>query len=190
LGLASNYLQYSGSPSDSMGTGSILNLGFLYELTLSDVMGEAPGRLPEVRLNVFGLLADASLDLPANSKITLKSIKQFKYGADVTVQALDWLALMIRGDTVNYDLDHPGFIFSAITSRLTICSHYLSTEHIYLQFSRYVYGDMMVLAGTWPTDKGGSGWPLVAGAGVVQGGTYFGKKPDENVIKLQATVAF
>jgi len=108
----------------------------------------------------------------------------------VTVQALTWFAFMLRGDTVNYDMDHPGFIFSAITGRLVFCSHFLSGESIYLQYSRYIYGDRMVLNGVWPVASGGSGWPLVAGANVVQEGPYSGMKPDENVIKLQATVAF
>jgi len=43
----------------------------------------------------------------------------------------------------------------------------------------------MVLAGQWPW-----GAPMVAGSDVIQGGTYNGWKPDMDVIKLQATVAF
>ena len=95
---------------------------------------------------------------------------------------------MLRFDTVNYDLDHAGYIYSAITSRLAFSSHFLSGESIYLQYSRYIYGNKMVLAGNWPW-----GSPLVAGSDVLQNygnPSYFGKKPDENVIKLQATVAF
>jgi hypothetical protein len=187
-GIATNYMALTNSISDSAGTGSMFNLGFLYENTLSNMLGKAPGSVPDVRLNVFGLLANASLDLPTGSKTTQNSIKQFKYGADVTVQAVSWLALMLRGDTVNYDLDHPGFIFSAITSRLAFSSHFLSGESIYLQYSRYIYGDKMVLAGNWPW-----GSPLVAGTDVLQNygnPSYFGKTPDANVIKLQATIAF
>ena len=187
FGIATNYLAYSGSPSDSTGTGSMFNVGFLYENTLSNILGEAPG-MHDVRLNIFGLLANASLELPGGSQLTQKSIKQFKYGADVTGQALSWLALILRFDTVNYDLDHAGFIYSAITSRLAFSSHFLSGESIYLQYSRYIYGDKMVLAGNWPW-----GSPLVAGTDVLQNygnPSYFGKKPDENVVKLQATIAF
>jgi len=186
LGIATNYMAYSNSPANSTGTGSMFNLGFLYENTLSNVQGKAPGEVAhDVKLNVFGLLANASLDLPAGSSLTQDHIKQFKYGADVTVQALSWLSFMLRGDTVNYDLDHPGYIFSAITPRLTVFSHFLSSESIYLQYSRYIYGDNMVLAGKWPW-----GSPLVAGTDVIQGGTYSNQKPDMDVIKLQATVAF
>jgi len=186
LGIATNYLAYSNSPENSTGTGSMVNVGFLYENSLSSFLGKAPGELAhDVKLNIFGLMTNASLDLPASTSLTQKSIKQFKYGADLTVQALNWLGVMLRGDTVNYDLDNPGLIFSAITTRLSVSSHFLSSESIYLQYSRYIYGDRFLLAGQWPW-----GTPLVAGSDVIQSGPYSGKKPDMDVIKLQASVAF
>jgi hypothetical protein len=43
----------------------------------------------------------------------------------------------------------------SITPRVVVSSHFLSTERIYLQYSRYFYGGKMVLAGTWP---GASRW--------------------------------
>lgn len=184
-GIATNYLGLSNAVSASTGSGSMLNLGFLYENSLSNVLGQVPGSLPDVKVSGFGLLAKVSRDLPSGSPVGDK-LTQFKYGADATLQALTWLGVMLRYDTVNYDLDNPGYIFSAITSRLTIASHYLSGERIYLQFSRYRYGDKMVLAGDWP-------WgavPLVAGTHEIQGGHYGGKKPDENVVKLQAEIVF
>jgi hypothetical protein len=184
-GFGANYLAWDQSPINSTASGSSLNLGFLYENTLSNILGKTPGVTPEVTLNVFGLLANASLDLPDGSAIPQDSIKQFKYGADLELQALDWLGIMLRYDTVNYDLDNPGFIFSAITPRLTFSSHFLSGESIYIQYSRYRYGDLMVLAGRWPW-----GLPLVAGSDIIQGGSYAGHKPDLDVVKLQANVAF
>ncbi|HET7545676.1 MAG TPA: hypothetical protein VFK05_37670, partial [Polyangiaceae bacterium] len=191
LGIATNYLGWSNTPASSTGTGSLFNLGFMYDNSLSSVLGRAPEHLPDVKLSVFGLLANASLDLPVGGMfnptyVNRPSIKQFKFGADVTVQALDWLGIMLRGDSVNYDLDNPGYIFSAITARLIVSSHFLSSESIYLQYSRYKYGDNMMLAQQWPW-----GPPLVAGTDVIQGnGGYSGKPPDMDVIKLQATVAF
>jgi len=104
---------------------------------------------------------------------------------DLTVQALPWLGFMLRYDTVNYDVDHPGYIFATITPRAIISSHFLSSERIYVQYSRYIYGDRMVLAAKWPW-----GTPLVAGSDVLQQGPYAQKTPDENVVKLQADVVF
>lgn len=185
-GLATNYLGWSGSLRDSNGSGSMRNLGFLYENTLSGIQGKEPySDLPEVKLNVFGLFADTTLDLPEGSLITHDRIGQFKYGADVEVQPLDWLSVMLRWDEVNYDLGSPGYVFSAITPRLTFSSHFLSGESIYIQYSRYRYGDRMVLAGQWPW-----GTQLVAGSNTVQGGPYAGDKPDMDVVKLQASIAF
>lgn len=185
-GLATNYLGWSGSLADSTGSGSMFNVGFLYENTLSSVLGQPRGSAkPEVTLNVFGLFTDITLDLPDGSVITQDRIGQFKYGADVEVQALDWLGIMLRWDEVNYNISHPGYIFSAISPRLTVSSHFLSGESIYLQYSRYSYGDAMLLAGKWPW-----GTPLVAGSDIIQGGPYSGQKPDMDVVRLQASVSF
>lgn len=103
----------------------------------------------------------------------------------MTVQAFDWLAFMLRYDVVNLDLDHPAYIYNVITPRVVFSSHFLSGESIYVQYSRYTYGDKMVLAGTWPW-----GAALVQGNDVLQGGPYAGAKPDMDVVKLEATVAF
>jgi hypothetical protein len=190
-GIASNYMAWTNNPPDSTGTGSMLNLGFLYENSLTSILDKPRGSvMPDLTLNVFGLLANASLDLPSpylptGPVITQDRIKQFKYGADLTLQTLNWLGFMGRFDQVNYDLDHPGHLFSAITARVIFSSHLLSTESIYIQYSRYRYGDNMVLNQSWPW-----GTPLVAGSNILQGGPYSGQKPDMDVIKLQATVAF
>ena len=185
-GLANNYLAWTGSLSDSTGSGSIFNLGVLYENTLSSLLGEAPGtEMPEVTLNVFGLFADVTLDLPEGSVISQDRLGQLKYGADLELQALDWLAFMLRWDEVDYNMDHGGYAFSAISPRVTFSSHFLSGESLYIQYSRYRYGDEMTLAGQWPW-----GTPLVAGSNITQGGSYAGDKPDMDVVKLQAEVSF
>ncbi len=184
-GIAANYMAWNNNPPDSTGTGSMLNLGFLYENTLSSILDQPAGSLPEVTLNVFGLMANASLDLPTGTTISQDSIKQLKYGADLTFQPLSWLGLMARYDQVNYDLDHTGYVFSAITPRLIFSSHFLSSESIYIQYSRYRYGDKMVLNGQWPW-----GTELVAGNGIIQHGPYSGTKPDMDVFKIQASASF
>jgi hypothetical protein len=190
-GIATNYMAYTGSPPDSTGSGSMTNLGFLYENTLSGIQGNAPGGVPEVTVSVFGLLADSKLNLPTGS--TLKQypilaqneIKQFKYGVDATLQAATWFAFMLRFDGVNYAVGNPGYVFAAFTPRVTFSSHFLSSERIYLQYSRYFYGDNFKLNQQWPWTA-----PLVAGASVLQQGPYSGMTPDQNVVKLQAEIAF
>lgn len=184
-GVAANYLAWTGSPADSTGSGSLLNLGFLYENTLANVLGHSEGSAPALKFSAFGLLVDATLDLPEGSTIQQNKIRQFKSGADLEYNPWKWVGLMLRFDSVNYDLDHPGYIFSAITSRLSLYSDLFSGERIYLQYSRYRYGDRMVLAGVWPW-----GVPLVAGNDILQGGPYVGSTPDMDVVRIQADIHF
>lgn len=185
-GFASNYMAWDEFPGNSTGTGSTLNLGFLYENTLSNVLGKQAGEaLPEVTASVFGLMVNSKLNLPETSVLPQDKIRQLKYGADVTVQPLSWLGVMLRWDEANYDLDNDGRVFSAITSRLIFSSHFLSSESIYLQYSRYRYGDRMTIAEKWPW-----GQDMIPGNHIVQGGPYAGDKPDMDVVKLQANVAF
>jgi hypothetical protein len=183
--VAGNYFGWSGSPANSTGTGKLVNLGFIYENTLANVLQAPPSSVPHVTGSAFGLLVDSHLDLPAGSAITLDRITHFKWGADLEYNPWSWAGLMARWDTVNYDMNHSGYIFSAITARLSFYSHFASGERIYLQYSRYRYGDNMVLAGRWPW-----GIPLVAGSDIIQGGPYAGSKPDMDVVKLQADIHF
>lgn len=186
MGVAFNYMAYYHSPSDSVGSGKMLNLGFLYENTLSNLQGKEPAKeAPEVTGSVFGLMANSKLDLPASTTVTQDQMNQFKWGVDLNFQALDWLGVMARYDQVNYDLDHPGYIFSAITfPRITISSHFLSSESIYIQYSRYRYGDKMTLKAVWPW-----GSELVMGSRYYQNSVPY-KKPDEDVLRLQASIEF
>jgi hypothetical protein len=184
-GVASNYFAWSGSPANSTGTGKLVNLGFIYENTLANVLGKSPADVPNVKGSAFGLLVDSHLDLPATTAITQDRITHFKWGADVEYNPLDWLGVMARWDTVNYDMDHGGYTFAAATGRLSFYSHFASGERIYLQYSRYRYGDRMVLAGRWPW-----GNQLIAGSDIIQGGPYAGSKPDMDVVKLQADITF
>jgi hypothetical protein len=193
VSFAQNYLALTNSPTDSTGSGSVLAFGFLYENSLSEVLGKSRGSMvPDLTVSVFGLYVGASLALPDTT--TLRSfnflkddkLKQFKYGADATVQMADWVAFMLRGDIVNYDLDQNGYVFAAVTARLQFASHFLSSERMYLQYTRYIYGDKIVLDANWPWFQN-----LVQGSSVIQQSVaYSGSKPDANVIKFQSEIAF
>jgi hypothetical protein len=186
-------MAWTGSPTDSTGTGTMTAFGFMYENTLSEALGKPRGSmLPDLAFSIFGLYAGASLDLPAGSGIkaadgTLQNkITQFKWGADLTAQLAEWVAFMLRGDVINYDLNHNGYIMAGVTARVQFASHFLSSERVYVQYTRYIYGDNMVLNAVWPW-----GQSLVQGSSVIQQApAYSGKKPDENVVKLQSEIAF
>jgi hypothetical protein len=184
-GVATNYFGWSGSVQNSTGSGKLVNLGFIYENTLANVLGVAPDTVPRIKASAFGLMVGSHADLPAGSVISRKDVTSFKWGADAEYNPWPWMGVMARFDEVNYDTSNGGYVFSAITGRLSFYSHFASGERIYLQYSRYRYGDRMTLNGKWPW-----GLPLVAGSDIIQGGPYEGSKPDMDVIKFQADVSF
>src|SRR3569623_1650191 len=56
LGVAQIYLAWTGRPTDSTGTGSMLNLGFMYENALSNMAGKARGSmLSDLSFSACGL---------------------------------------------------------------------------------------------------------------------------------------
>ncbi|MFC1641906.1 hypothetical protein ACFL5O_04340 [Myxococcota bacterium] len=166
-GIASNYLGW-GQPG-STGTGSMLNLGLLYENSLSNLQGKADAPpLPDVTLNLFGMMANTSRDLEPDATLP-DQLNQLKWGADVTLTTLPWLAFMLRVDSVHLDLEQSGNSFSVLTPRVIFFSHFLSSESIWLQYSRYFYGNEIALP-TSPTQP------------------Y--SHPDQDVIKLQANMSF
>jgi len=184
-GLAENYLAWTGSPGDSTGSGRLVNLGFLYENTLANALGDVDGPAPAIKFSAFGLMVDSQFDLPSGSKIPWNGTTSFKWGADLEYNPWKWFGVTARFDSVNYEMNHPGYIFSAITGRLSFYSNFLSGERIYLQYSRYRYGDNMTLAGLWPWNA-----PLVAGSHIIQSGVYAGSSPDMDVVKFQADIQF
>ena len=185
VGIATNYMAWSGSPSDSTGSGTMNNFGVLFETSMNRWLNRPAETTPELTLSAFGLVTNSSIDLPVGSTIPQNTIKEAKGGVDATFQPWPFLAAMLRYDSVNLDTDHPAYIFSGVTGRLVFSSHFMSGESIYFQYTRYTYGDHMVLAGTWPW-----GTQLVAGNDIIQHGPYAGQKPDMDVIKIQANVAF
>jgi hypothetical protein len=188
-GLAQNYLAWNNNAKASTGSGTMLNLGLLYVLALSDVLPNSG--LPEMKLSLFGLGTRAKLDLPeqpagAPVLINQNQITQIKYGADFSIAPKRWYSVMLRADQVVYNMDHAGYIFASLMGRFSLYANYLSGACIYLQYAHYIYGNKMVLGGTWPWNTN-----LVAGGTEIQAvGVYSRAKPDEDVVTLQAQVRF
>jgi hypothetical protein len=166
-GIANNYLAFG--QTGSTGTGTLTSLALLYENSLSNLQGRADNPiLPDLTLNLFGMMVNANRDLVPGATIS-DELNQLKWGADLTLTTLPWLAFMLRYDSVDLDTDNDGFDYGVITPRVTFFSHFLSSENIWIQYSRYFYGDNIALP-TSPTQP------------------Y--SQPDENVIKLQANMSF
>ena len=177
-----NFMGYEGTVTNSTGSGSTFAVGGMYQNTLGSVMGRGFGtELPDLRLDVFGLLARSRRDLPSGSNLQ-KELNQFKWGASLTGQTLTWLALMLRFDRVNnaspkiVDLQIPGNDFSMLTARLIVMSHFSSGEMVYIQYTRYFLGD------AYRTTPGAADYQFPSNPHVGY--------PAENVVAVSATMAW
>jgi hypothetical protein len=165
-GIANNYLGYG--ELGSTGSGALSNVAALYENSLRALQGAPDGSIPDLGLSVFGMLVHARRDLQPEAT-TAADLTQLKWGSDLTLKLFPWLALMLRYDSVDLDTSTDGRAFRVVTPRVTFTSHALSTESIWLQYSRYFYDSDVVLE-----TSASQPYP----------------NPDRNVIKLQANLSF
>lgn len=165
LGLANNYLAYG--DVGSSGSGSLFSIGALYENSLQAVIGAPEGSWPDLAFSAFAMMVNTRRDLSPETQVS-RALDQLKWGSDLTLKVVPWLAFMLRYDSVDLDANAPDHAFRIITPRVTFTSHILSTESIWLQYSRYFYEDLALE--TSPTQ------PYV--------------RPDQHVIKLQANLSF
>ena len=168
-GIMANYLG-----PDSGGTGTVWSVGAQYDYSLAR-LGRALRGLPDdspvtrdVVLGLFGLYAHVDSKQAAIGPVG-DGVDKMKIGTDVTFDPLSWLALSARYDWVSEQLDDSGLSFRAISPRITFRSQWLAKEQLYVQYSRYFYGDDV-------RAPAGDTAPLHVGA------------PDEHVVKLQAQI--
>jgi len=93
----------------------------------------------------------------------------FKYGAEVQYWPLHWFGGAFRYDHVVLNVDDDANTYRIFSPRVAVRTDWMQGGQIFLQWSRYVYGDRVRLrAGQVPLET----------------------IPDDNVVKIQAQFAF
>jgi len=156
-GIAGNYLGMS-----TTGSGAMNNFAWQYENSVQNLLGNPTGTaFPDLTFETFGMMALVKgEDVPDDVE---DSLTQVKGGGDVAFWPTSWVALMLRYDAVNLDDDRK---FKVITPRLIFTSHFLSTEQLWFQISKYIYSDQIA-----------DNYSLADG-------------PDATVFKMQAVMEF
>lgn len=151
-GIAAQYLGMNGS-------GSMNNIGWLYENSVQNIKGNKQGHVfPDFTITGFGLLAHATRDLEEGEGID-ETLLQVKGGFDLTFWPASWVGVTFRYDGVNLNQDLNGddennAKYHAFTPRVVFKSHFLSSESIYFQVTKYAYGDdFTVESGRNPYDE-------------------------------------
>ncbi|MDW8281512.1 MAG: hypothetical protein RMK29_07365 [Myxococcales bacterium] len=172
-GLTENFL---GTEKSEAGTGALWNLAVETHHSLRAILDRsAPHRGRwlrggDVSLRLFGLVTYVqSRQIDLDPLINRDARLYFKWGTEAAWQALPWLAASLRYDRVILDVQDEQSAFRIITPRITLTANWLLGAQIYLQYSRYFYGERVRLR---------------------PGQVALETRPDEDVFKLQAQLTF
>jgi hypothetical protein len=171
-GITENYL---GTDKSDNGTGTIKSFGFQYDLSARKLLQALAPERPvpahgDIQLSAFGLYSYVlSKQYDSDPAINKNERKYFKWGTELTVWALAWLGASVRYDRVVMDVDDDANAFRIISPRVSIRTDWLEGGQIFLQWSRYSYGDRVRLR---------------------PGQVALETIPDDNVVKIQAQFAF
>lgn len=169
-GLEENYF---GTEKSNKGTGSLVNVGFQYDLSAATLlkkyaktnMGNA-----DVNVSLFGMYTKVTSDQKDTDPLVNRDGRQlFKWGAEVAAWPLSFLGASIRYDRVIFDIVDDPSAFRVISPRVTLRTHWLGDALLFFQWSHYVYGERVFLRpGQVPLET----------------------MPDNDLFKIQAQMSF
>ena len=172
-GLTENYL---GTEDSEKGTGSLRNLAGEYHHSLRTLLARvAPeaarflGR-GDLWFRAFAMMTHTySKQQKTDPLLNRDGVLQYKWGTEVGYQPLSWMAVSLRYDWVIRDIQDNENSFRIITPRVMFTTNWLLGAQVFLQYSRYAYGERVQLR---------------------PGQVALETAPDENVFKIQAQMVF
>lgn len=171
-GFTENYL----GTDKSDGTGSLYSLAGEYTFSLRRVLSaiapERGGFLRggDIQWKWFGLTAyTKSKQVDPDPTINRDGRLAFKWGTELFYQPLSFLFAALRYDRVIIDVQDDAAAFRIVSPRIGATVNWLLGAQIFLQYSRYVYGERVRLR---------------------PGQVALETIPDTDVLKLQAQVSF
>lgn len=172
-GLAENYF---GTEKSENGTGSLWNLALEETFSLRSLLSRVrPARRGflrggDITWKVFGLMTyTLSRQVDEKPEVNRDGRLLFKWGTEGAWQVFSWMMVSLRFDRVILDIQDEQSAFRILTPRITFMMNWLLGAQVYLQYSRYFYGERVLLR-----------------TGQVQ----LESLPDTDAFKLQAQISF
>jgi hypothetical protein len=147
-GLADNFL---GDGKSGDGSGTMRSAYFEYGFSLASLLERvAPGptllRESDVGWSLFGLYTHVShARTNGEAAENPDHRKYFKWGTEISWWALSWLGVSVRYDRIAPNVGNDDYTFQVVSPRVTIRTHWLVDDVIYLQWSHYDYGSRVRL---------------------------------------------
>lgn len=160
----------------SNGNGSLTHVGFQYDMSLQKFL-KYPAYFPSndwnVRASFFGALVHVnspqeSTNLPG-FQLKLNDVTKLKVGTEIIYDIVSWAAVGFRYDFVGSDLSDSERGYHIISPRILFRTDFLSHEQINIRYTRWFYGDRVVIQNVAPNDPQGLDDQMVA----LQANMYF-----------------
>lgn len=132
---------------NSGGNGKLTTFGGQYDLSVARaVYGDAfQGKSPDLRLSVFGVGTKVTSDDADYDAVT-----KLKAGAEVTYSIAKWFGVSGRFDHVRPDHAINNQSYHIVSPRLLFHTDWESRDELVLQYSRFIYGDGVVVRTGYP----------------------------------------
>ena len=158
------------------GTGTILNVGGQYDLSLAHLLlypRTFDGKSHDLVLSLFGMFSRTQSDdksRDADGNWLYDGINRIKAGTEVAYTLTSWFALGGRIDHVRPQSEFAGRTYSIVSPRVIFRSDWQSRDQVVLQYSKFLYGNDPLVK---------TGYPLRDDPNV---------NPDEDMVSLSANM--
>lgn len=162
-GLINNYLG-----AQSGGNGSLMTFAGQYDVSIKSIMKYPQiftGESRDVVVSVFAMQTKVTSPDPIAS-----GVSKLKLGGEGAYSMFSWLAASVRVDRVMPNVQDNDQSFTIVSPRLIFRSKWNAHDQVVLQYSRFIYGDGVIVR---------SGYPATPDPTI---------RPDRDVISLSATM--
>jgi hypothetical protein len=163
VGLMNNYLGLQ-----SGGNGSLMTFAGQYDVSIKSILKYPQiftGDSRDVVVSLFAIQTKVTSPDPAAD-----GVSKLKFGGEGAWSVLSWLALSARVDRVMPNVQDSSQSFTIVSPRLIFRSKWNAHDQVVLQYSRFFYGDNVVVRSGYPASPD----PTIS--------------PDRDVISLSASM--
>ncbi len=153
----------------SGGNGDLLTTGFQYDMSLQKFLHSPAyfnGNDWDLRASFFGIYAHVNSDqkfsvLPGY-RVNFDDVDKLKVGTELTYNFVSWMGVSCRYDYVGPDLGNSERSFQIISPKLLFHTSFLSHEQFSLRYTRWFYGDQVIIQTVAPNDIQGLDEQMIA----------------------------
>lgn len=160
----------------SGGTGSLTHVGFQYDMSLQKYL-KYPAFFPsndwDLRMSFFGAFVHVNSEQQSTNlpgfEANFDGVSKLKLGTEMVYNFVEWAGVSYRYDFVGPDLADGGRAFHVMSPRILFRTQWLAHEQINIRYTRWFYGDRVIIQTVAPNDPQGLDEHMVA----LQANMYF-----------------